>query len=64
MNLYKITWDLNVCIHNFYSPQFMEGESELVILSKFIKIFEEKHPKLFPTNIKVDMVCEMDKIIK
>ncbi len=64
MNLYKITWDLNVCIPRFFSPQFMEGDTELVVLSKFIKIFEEKHPRLFPTNIKINMICEIDKIIK
>lgn len=64
MNLYKTTWESNVYIPGLYSPQFIIEDSELKALSKLIKIFEEKHPKLVPTNIKVEKICEMEEIIR
>jgi hypothetical protein len=64
MKLYKITWETNVGIPDFFSPQFLEAPDELKVLSKFITLYESKSVKVAPKNIQTTQICSIDKIIK
>ena len=64
MKLYKITWETNIGIPDFFSPQFLEAPNELKVLSKFITLYESKCVKFAPKNIKTTEICGVDEIIK
>lgn len=64
MKLYQVTWELDMIVIGFYSPQFVEAPSEVKAIISFITMFE-KHTTIYsPQNIRVVEVCEMSEIIK